>query len=105
MEALTVYITCPDLACAQRIGRELVQQKLAACANILEGMRSIYWWEGEVTEVQEVVLLLKTRAGLAERLIEASKQIHPYEVPCIVAWPIAKANPEYLNWIAQETQA
>ncbi|MFK7924127.1 MAG: divalent-cation tolerance protein CutA [Bacteroidia bacterium] len=105
MEALTVYITCPDLACAQRIGRELVQQKLAACANILEGMHSIYWWEGELTEDREVVLLLKTQAGLAERLIEASKQIHPYEVPCIVAWPIAKANPEYLNWIAQETQA
>lgn len=104
MEALTVYITCPDLACAQRIGRELVRQKLAACANILEGMHSIYWWEGELTEDQEVVLLLKTQAGLAERLIEACKLIHPYEVPCIVSWPIIKANPEYLNWIAQETQ-
>lgn len=105
MEALTYYITCPDLASAQRIGRELVKQRLAACANILEGMRSIYWWEAELSEDQEVVLLLKTRAALGERLIEATKQIHPYEVPCIVAWPITQANEDYIHWIGQETQA
>ncbi|MEL6652066.1 MAG: divalent-cation tolerance protein CutA [Bacteroidota bacterium] len=104
MEAITIYITCPNLESAQQIGRAMVEQRLAACANILEGMRSIYWWEGALAEDQEVVLLLKTRATFGERLKAAVKQLHPYEVPCIVAWPIVMAEESYLSWIKQETK-
>jgi periplasmic divalent cation tolerance protein len=99
-----VYVTTGDREEAVTIGREVVGARLAACANILDGMRSIYWWEREIEEDDEVVLILKTRESLVGRLVERVKSLHSYECPCVVALPIVDGNPDYLQWLADETK-
>ena len=98
-----VYITAPSRAEALRIGRALVKGRLAACANVLGGARSVYWWQGKVEEADEAVMVAKTRAGLVGKLIRRVKAMHGYACPAIVALPIVKGNPDYLKWIAAET--
>ena len=103
MEARTLYITCRDRAEALAIGRAVVRERLAACANVLDGMTSLYWWEGQVAEDREVVLLLKTQASLVPALSARVAALHSYTLPCIVAWPIVGGHAPYLDWITQET--
>jgi periplasmic divalent cation tolerance protein len=100
-----VYITARDAAQARRIGRDLVAGRLAACANILSGMRSLYFWKGRPCDDREAVLIVKTRAALLEKLVKRVKRLHSYDIPCIVAWPIAGGNREFLRWIEKETSA
>lgn len=100
---LLVYVTCPDASTAQTIGRTVVGVRLAACANILGPIQSIYHWEGAVQEGAEVLLLLKTRDELFEPLRQRIVENHPYQIPCIVAWPISAGNPAFLQWIQEET--
>lgn len=104
MDFVSVYVTCPDEDTAARIGRDLVGRKLAACANILPGMRSLYRWEGAVQDEREVAMFLKTRRALVPDVERAVKALHPYEVPCIVAFELVAGNTEYLAWIDQETR-
>lgn len=99
----SIYITARDKAEAVNIGRTLVREKLAACANYFP-IQSIYWWKGQIEESGEYAIILKTRSELVEPLIERAKQIHSYEVPCIVSWPIEKGNPAYLEWIKESTE-
>ena len=99
MEARFIYITCKDTSEAQTIGKALVEEKLAACANILPGMKSIYSWKGEIVEDKEVVLIAKSTSALVNELTEKVKALHSYEVPCVVALPIEHGNPDYLKWI------
>jgi periplasmic divalent cation tolerance protein len=101
---LFVYITASSRAEALKIGRALVAERLAACANVLPRARSVYWWQGKMEEADEAVLVAKTRAALAGRLIERVKSLHSYSCPAIVALPILKGNPDYLAWIAAETK-
>ncbi len=77
----------------------MVEAGLAACANILPGMTSVYRWEGAVQEESETVLILKTRADAFEALSSALRERHPYECPCLVALPIERGSPDYLDWI------
>ncbi|MEZ7196399.1 divalent-cation tolerance protein CutA [Pseudodesulfovibrio karagichevae] len=98
-----IYMTCASLEEAGAIGEMLVERRLAACANILPGMRSIYWWRGKVERAEEAVLIAKTRDDLVEPLTEAVKAAHGYEVPCVVALPITGGNPDFLAWIRSET--
>ncbi len=100
-----VYITAGSIDEAETIGRALVTERLAACANILPGMRTIYHWKGAVEATEEVVLIAKTRASLVPRLIARVKQAHSYDVPCVVSLPILDGNPDYLRWLAEETLA
>jgi periplasmic divalent cation tolerance protein len=100
---LLVYVTCPDATTAQTIGRAMVAARLAACANILGPIQSIYHWEGAVQEGAEVLLLIKTREELFESLRQRIISLHPYQVPCIVAWPITMGHPAFLQWIHTET--
>jgi len=95
-----VYITTPSVEAAQHIGREMVENKLAACANILPQMQSIYSWKGKICQDQEVVLLLKTSQGLFTKLKERVQALHEYECPCILALPIADGNEPYLQWLS-----
>jgi periplasmic divalent cation tolerance protein len=81
----------------------VVEERLAACANVLDGMTSVYWWQGTLEQAREAVLILKTRAELIERLSARIKELHPYACPCVVALPIAAGNAAYLGWIADET--
>ena len=82
----------------------MVDERLAACANGLDGMTSLYWWQGVLEQASEAVLILKTRAELVERLTMRVRELHSYDCPCVVALPIAAGNPDYLAWIAGETE-
>lgn len=99
-----IYVTAPDDAEADRIARDVVGQRLAACANIIPGMRSLYWWQGNLEAATETVLILKTTAGLADRVVEAVRKLHSYEVPCIVTVRLEGGNPGFLRWIEAETR-
>jgi periplasmic divalent cation tolerance protein len=103
MSAVMVYITAGSLEEARKIGGSLVEARLAACANIFEGMRSVYRWEDEIREETEVVLFAKTRSELVDELVAWVKEIHSYDCPCVVALPIQAGNPAFLDWIAEET--
>ena len=105
MERVMVYITTPDLDVARRIARALVEERLAACANILPGMESFYRWEGAVLNDQEVVLIAKTRSALLVPLTERVIALHPYEVPCVVALPVDQGHEPFLRWIDAATGA
>ena len=102
MAASLVYVTAPSLEEAERIGAMLVERRLAACVNILDKMRSMYWWEGKVERASEVVLIAKTRADRVSRLTEAVVAAHPYECPCVVVLPLVDGHPEFLEWIESE---
>lgn len=99
-----VYITCATPAEADSIGEVLVERRLAACVNIMDGMRSMYWWEGKVEKNKETVLIAKTKVSLVDELTEAVKAMHGYDVPCIVAIPIKGGNADFLAWIREETK-
>ncbi len=98
-----IYITTADAEEAKALGRALVEARLAACANVLPGIVPIFRWEGEVQEGSEAALIAKTRTDLVEQVIELVKERHSYECPCVVALPIEKGNPAFLDWIAEET--
>lgn len=97
-----IYVTCGSRDEARAIARRVVEAKLAACANIIEGMTSVYRWEGRVEEGAEVVLILKTRAALVGELSARVKELHSFDVPCVVEIPLGGGNPDYLAWIADE---
>ena len=103
MNAMMMYVTTKDAAEAEAIGSALVEEKLVACVNIIDGMRSIYRWKGAVERAGEAVLIAKTKEALVPRVIERIKALHSYEVPCIEAIPIVNGNPAYLKWICDET--
>jgi periplasmic divalent cation tolerance protein len=103
-EVRFIYITAPTKAEAQLIGRTVVEERLAASANIFENMEAIYWWGDELQETGEVVIIAQTRADLAEALVERIKSMHSYACPCILVLPIASGNPAFLDWIAAETR-
>ena len=103
MDYRSIYITARDENEAKKIGEILVWEKLAACVNYFP-VKSIYWWKNDVEESREAAIIAKTRAELVERLIARVKQVHSYEVPCVVSWIIEKGNPAYLEWIKESTE-
>ncbi|NKB57281.1 MAG: divalent cation tolerance protein CutA [Alphaproteobacteria bacterium] len=105
MTAFLVYITANDTAEAKRIGRVLVEEQLAACANVLDGMTSIYRWQGEICEDAESVLITKTTDTQLEALTDRVKELHSYDCPCVAALPITGGNVAFLDWIAEQTKA
>ena len=98
-----IYITAENTDEARAIGRALVDARLAACANVLGPMTSIYRWEGAVQEGEEAVLIAKTTAALVEALTAKVRELHSYDCPCVVALPVEDGNPAFLDWIAAET--
>ena len=103
-QAIVVLITTPSQEVARQIAAALLEGKLAACVNVLPGIRSFYTWKGQPQEDEEVLMLVKTRQSLFEsRLIPAVKAIHPYELPEIIALPIQAGLEGYLKWIEEET--
>jgi periplasmic divalent cation tolerance protein len=100
-----VFVTAPTGDDGRAIARALIGEKLAACVNILPGIISIYTWEGEVCEDDEVLLVIKTRSEIFEALSAMVKEIHPYDVPEVIAVPLTAGAADYLNWIDQVTQA
>lgn len=104
MKINLVYITAGDKDEAGKIGKALVKSKLAACVNIIDGMNSIYEWEGELQNDNEVILIAKTREALIPELIEKVKSMHSYSCPCIVSLPIIDGNKSFLNWITEQVK-
>jgi periplasmic divalent cation tolerance protein len=102
MAVMFVYATAADAAEAERIGRAVVSERLAACANVLPGMRSIYWWQGKMEEGAEAVLILKTTAARLAALVARVKALHSYGCPCVEALEVTDGNPEFLAWVERE---
>jgi periplasmic divalent cation tolerance protein len=102
-EYLSLYITAPSSDVARTIGHALVEKRLAACVNIIPGVHSIYRWQGKVEEATEVALIAKSRASLFQQAEALIRTMHPYDCPCIVAWPISAGSQPYLDWLGQET--
>ncbi len=102
---VTVYATFGGEEEARRIGRACVEERLAACVNVLGPVHSIYRWQGAVEEAGEVAALLKTTQAGAPALIARIAELHGYDVPAAVVWPIADALPAYAQWVAEETAA
>lgn len=96
------YVTVPDRATARRIARAIIERRLAACANFWP-VESIYRWRGKREEAHEFVLVFKTRRSLLKNLIAEVRRMHPYEVPCIVSYPMGPALGSFLDWIDSET--
>ncbi|KXB29641.1 MULTISPECIES: divalent-cation tolerance protein CutA [Dechloromonas] len=102
-ETLLVLTNCPDEETANAIALAVVEAGLAACVNILPRVQSIYRWQGKVESATEIPLLIKSTAALYPALQAAIAQRHPYDVPEIIALPITRGLPAYLNWVAAET--
>jgi periplasmic divalent cation tolerance protein len=103
--AVFVYTTYPSIVEAEETGRSLVERRLCACVNIVPGMVSIYRWQGAVERGDEVVMIVKTRAGLIEAVRAAVKDMHSYTTPAILVLPIESVDPDYHAWIVAETSA
>ncbi|WP_072392148.1 divalent-cation tolerance protein CutA [Hyphomicrobium sp. CS1GBMeth3] len=102
-KAVLVYATFPDVAAAETEGAALVEAGLAACVNILPGMISIYTWNGERHRDAEAVMIIKTRRGLAERVIAEVKSRHAYDNPALVILPVDGGSEQFLGWIRAQT--
>jgi periplasmic divalent cation tolerance protein len=100
---LVVLTTAPDRETAERIARALVERSLAACVNLVPGVRSLYRWKGKIEEADEVLLVVKTTAARIRELERALGEIHPYDVPEFIAFEPATVGAEYLAWLVQET--
>jgi periplasmic divalent cation tolerance protein len=100
-DAVVVLVTAPSADVAATLARTLVEERLAACGNVLPGLRSIYRWEGKVLDEPEVLLLLKTQRSRFAELRDRILALHPYEVPEVIALPVEAGSERYLDWIAQ----
>lgn len=103
-QPVMVYVTAPDLECARQLAQAAVSERLAACANILGAISSVYWWDGKVNNDDEIALIFKTLDVNIDALRQRLAALHPYECPCIVAVPISGGNPAFLDWIAAEAK-
>ena len=100
----SIYVTTSDAAQAEVLAAALLERRLIACANILAGMRSLYRWEGAVQRDDEVVVILKTAADRLDDTLAAIDELHPYDVPCAVVWPVEAGLDAYLEWVVAETR-
>lgn len=94
-----IYVTASGVKEAKKIARKLLEEKLVACANIIPNMESIYWWEGNLEEDVESILLLKTHSELVDKVIDRVKEIHSYQTPCALEIQIKSGSSEYLDWL------
>ena len=102
-DALVVLVTAPSPDQAAELARALVEERLAACGNVLPAIRSIYRWEGKVHDDAEALLVLKTTRGRFEALRDRILALHPYDVPEVIALPVEAGSAAYLAWIAEQT--
>lgn len=101
---LLVMTTVPDPETGQIIAEKIIEERLAACVTLQAAGQSLYWWQGKITQNQEYTLFIKTKKEVYTPLEEKIRQIHPYDVPEIIALPIFSGNADYLDWIGSETR-
>lgn len=104
-EPVLLYTTFPSVVEAERTGRKLVEAGLAACVNIIPGMRSIYRWEGKLEEAEEAVMVVKSRASHAEKITGAIKAAHAYDNPAVLVLPILGGSQPFIDWMMKETSS
>jgi periplasmic divalent cation tolerance protein len=98
-----LYVTSPDRAKALILARSLLEERLIACANVIDGATSLYWWDGKIEEAAEAVMIAKTTSLHVLEVVAKIKKIHDYSCPCVVVIPIVAGNPDFLQWIRTET--
>jgi periplasmic divalent cation tolerance protein len=98
-----IYATFPTAEAAESVGRELIEQRLAACVNVIAGMTSLYRWEGRIARDSEAVMIIKTRQGAADAVIAAVKERHSYTNPALLVVPVEGGSPDYIAWLLNET--
>jgi periplasmic divalent cation tolerance protein len=103
-EICAVLTTVPDEGVAETLARTLVEECLAACVNVIPGMRSIYRWEGALQDDSEVLLLIKSQRKRSQALAARIKDLHPYELPEVLVLPVCGGSAAYLDWIVTETR-
>jgi periplasmic divalent cation tolerance protein len=103
MKNIVVLITVPSAEEAAKIAKVLVEERLAACANIVKDIRSVFRWEGKIEDDSEALMVLKTREALFEDLEKRVRELHSYSVPEVIALPIVKGSEAYLSWLQEET--
>jgi periplasmic divalent cation tolerance protein len=103
-DLLVVLVTAPSAEKAAELARQLVEERLAACGNVLPGIRSIYRWEGKVQDEPEALLVLKTHRDRFEALRDRVLALHPYQVPEVLALPVEAGSEQYLAWVTGETR-
>lgn len=99
-----IYITTSNSEESEKIAKTLLKEKIVACANIIPQMNSFYWWEGKIEEDEESILILKTRKDHLDRVITRVKEIHSYDIPCILEIKVKSASSEYLKWLEDQMQ-
>ena len=104
-ECCEVVVTAGDADWLAGFTRTLVEERLAACGHTIAAVRSIYRWQGAVHDDAEARVALHTRRSLVPALVERTRQLHPYDVPCVIALPLVGGNPEYLRWVVEQTRA
>ena len=102
---IVVFVTTKNVKEANKIAAKLVNDKLIACANVIKGVRSIFWWQKKVNKANEVLLILKSKKGCFKRIIKTVTLLHSYDVPEIIALPIVDGNRDYLKWIEENCSA
>lgn len=103
MSVIIIYITTQSKEEAEAISKALVEERLVACANILPAHSSLYWWEDRVESAQEVAVIFKSRSELFDKIESKIKELHSYDVPCVVSWPIEQGHKPFLEWVEAET--
>lgn len=102
---IVVFVTARDKAEAERIAKGLLEARLIACANILDGIKSMFWWEGKIDQSQEALLILKSRKDRFPHIVKKVKSLHNYDLPEIIALPVIEGSKDYLAWINASVQS
>lgn len=105
MDHIVVFVTASGQAEAEKIARALLEKKLAACCNLVGGVRSLYWWQDKIVDDNEILLVIKSRADMFEAIKETVIALHGYSVPEIIALPVTAGSGPYLKWIDQSLTA
>lgn len=98
---IVVFVTAKDKQEAQKIARRLVEDKLIACANIVDGVKSVFWWQGKTDEADETLLIMKSEKRLFKKIAAAVKALHSYDLPEVIALPIVEGSADYLKWMKE----
>ena len=104
-ECCEVVVTAADADWLAGFTRTLVEERLAACGHLIDAIRSVYRWKGAVQDEPEARVALHTRRSLVPAVVERTRELHPYDIPCVIAMSLNSGNPEYLRWIVEETRA
>lgn len=102
IEIIIVLVTVPGVRVGNRVSKGILTSRLAACVTVISGVRSMYWWKGKIAQANEVMLVMKTTKSKYQKLERRIMDLHPYEIPEIIAIPLVAGSPRYIGWVASE---